>query len=205
RRATRQAGQAQIIHRVEPDRIPMIEADPNLGVGRAKRVESKWLTFRIAKEPMNTFKLPQAIAPAIDVPSIVENITMGSGKANSAFLTASHMFAGASDSFPTYAPEKARVLLAGAGYPKDEGLRELTCHVSVGFSPKTNEYGQFTVQTLADIGIKVTLQTLERAKYNQMLFGPRAGDLFDHGWFIATTDPEVLLSSLFRATPIPRG
>ncbi len=179
----------------------MIEADPNLGVGRAERVESKWLTFRIAKEPMNTLKLPQAIAHGIDVASIIENIMMGSGEANSPFLTASH----APDSFPTYAPEKAKVPLAGAGYRKGKGLRELTCHVSVGFCPKTNEYGQFIVQTLADIGIKVTLQTLEVAKYNQMLFGPGAGDLFEQGWFIATTDPEVLLSSLLRATPIPTG
>lgn len=183
----------------------MMEPDPNLGVGRVKRVESKWLTFRVAKEPMNTLKLRQAIAHAIDVASIVERIMMGSGEANSAFLTASHMFAGASDSFPTYAPEKARVPLAGAGDPKDEGLRELTCHVSVGFCPKTNEYGEFIVQTLADIGIKMTLQALETSKYNQMIFGPGAGDLFDHGWFIDTTDPEALLSSLFRATPIPRG
>ncbi|NVK60585.1 MAG: hypothetical protein HWE37_10995 [Rhodobacteraceae bacterium] len=205
RRATLQPWQAQIIDRDEPDRIPMIEPDPNLGVGRAEWVESKWLTFRIAQEPMNTLKLPQAIAPAIDVASIVENIMMGSGKANSALLTASHMFAGASDSCPTYAPEKAKALLAGAGYRKGEGLRELTCHVLVGFCPKTNEYGQFIVQTLADIGIEVTLQTLEVAKYNQMLFGPGAGDLFDHGWFVATTDPEVLLSSLLRATPIPTG
>lgn len=199
RLAALQAGQAQIIDRVEPDQIALVEADPNLAIQRVNTVESKWLTFRVANEPMNNPKLRQAIAHAIDVPSIIEFIMLGSGQENSSFLTSSHMFAGQSPLFPTYDPEKAAALLAEAGYPGGEGLRELTYYVSVGFYPKTKEYGQFIVQNLADIGIRVNLQTLEVAKYNQMLFDPKAGDLFDHGWFIATTDPEVLLSSLFRA------
>ncbi|SDE82809.1 extracellular solute-binding protein, family 5 Middle [Salipiger thiooxidans] len=99
----------------------MIEPDPNLGVGRVKRVESKWLTFRVAKEPMNTLKLRQAIAHAIDVASIIENIMMGSGEANNAFLTASHMFAGASDSFPTYAPERPWRCLPGPATRRARG------------------------------------------------------------------------------------
>lgn len=198
RLAALQSGQAQIIDRVEPDQIAVIEGNPNLVLQRVNTVESKWMAFRVANEPMDNQKLRQAIAHAIDVPSIIQYIMLGSGEVNSCFITSAHNFSGPSDTFPKYDPEKAKQLLAEAGYPNGEGLRELTYYVSVGFYPKTREYGQLVVQNLADIGIKVNLQTLEVARYNQMLFDPNAGDLYDHGWFISTRDPEVLLSSLFR-------
>ncbi|MCB1512668.1 MAG: ABC transporter substrate-binding protein, partial [Hyphomicrobiaceae bacterium] len=204
RLAALQSGQAQIIDRVEPDQIATIEADPNLAVQRVNTVESKWLTFRVANAPMDNLKLRQAIAHAIDVPSIVKFILMDSGQVNTCFLTAAQTFSEDSSTFPKFDPEKAKALLAEAGYPNGEGLRELTYYVSVGFYPKTREYGQLIVQNLADIGIKVNLQTLEVAKYNQLLFDPNAGDLFDHGWFIASYDPEVLLSSLFRTALVTK-
>jgi peptide/nickel transport system substrate-binding protein len=204
RLAALQSGQAQIIDRVEPDQIAAIEGDPKLAVQRVNTVESKWLTFRVANAPMDNPKLRQAIAHAIDVPSIVQFILMGSGEVNTSFLTAAQNFSEKSGTFPTYDPEKAKLLLAEAGYPNGQGLRELTYYVSVGFYPKTREYGQLIVQNLADIGIKVNLQTLEVAKYNQLLFDPKAGDLFDHGWFIASRDPEVMLSSLFRTALVTK-
>ncbi|CAM5761445.1 HTH-type transcriptional regulator SgrR [Labrys miyagiensis] len=204
RLAALQSGQAQIIDRVEPDQVVVIQGDANLAVQRVNTVESKWLTFRVANEPMNNPKLRQAIAHAIDVPSIVQYILLSSGEVNTSFLTSSQSFSGPSDTFPKYDTEKAKALLAEAGFPGGAGLRELTYYVSVGFYPKTREYGQLIVQNLADIGIKVNLQTLEVAKYNQLLFDPKAGDLFDHGWFIASRDPEVMLSSLFRTALVTK-
>ncbi|MGD1037087.1 MAG: ABC transporter substrate-binding protein [Roseiarcus sp.] len=204
RLAALRSGQAQIIDRVEPDQIAVIEAEPTLAVQRVNTVESKWMTFRVANPPMDNQKLRQAIARAVDVPSIVKYILLGDGEPNNCFLTAAHKFYGKSEIFPTYDPEKAKQLLAEAGFPQGKGLRELTYYVSVGFYPKTREYGQLVVQNLADIGIKVNLQTLEVAKYNQLLFDPKAGDLFDHGWFIAARDPEVLLSSLFRTALVTK-
>lgn len=204
RLAALQSGQAQIIDRVEPDQIAVVEANANLSLQRVNTVESKWTAFRVANEPMDNQKLRQAIAHAIDVPSIIEYIMLGSGEVNSCFVTSAHDFSGPSETFPKYDPEKAKQLLAEAGYPGGEGLRELTYYVSVGFYPKTREYGQLIVQNLADVGIKVNLQTLEVARYNQLLFDPKAGDLFDHGWFISTRDPEVMLSSLFRTALVTK-
>jgi peptide/nickel transport system substrate-binding protein len=208
RLAALQSGQAQIIDRVEPDQIAVIEADPNLAVQRTPTVESKWTAFRIEKAPMDNVKLRQAIAHAIDVPTIVENIMMGSGEVNTSFLTSMQEFSEDSPTYPKFDKEKAKALLAEAGYPNGEGLRELEYCVSVGFYPKTKEYGEFIIQNLSDIGIKARLQTLEVARYNQMLFDPMACDLYDHGWFIASKDPEVMLLSLFRnalvtGKPIP--
>ncbi len=208
RLAALQSGQAQIIDRVEPDQIPVIEASPDLKVARTPTVESKWTAFRIEKAPMDNVKLRQAIAHAIDVPTIVENIMMGSGEVNTSFLTSMQEFSEKSPTFPKFDPVKAKQLLAEAGYPGGAGLRPLEYCVSVGFYPKTKEYGEFIVQNLADVGINARLQTLEVARYNQLLFDPQACDLYDHGWFIASKDPEVMLLSLFRnalvtGKPIP--
>ena len=44
--------------------------------------------------------------------------------------------------YPEYDPDKAQKLLAEAGFPKGEGLPELTYYTSVGFYPKTKEYAE---------------------------------------------------------------
>lgn len=197
RLAALRSGQADIIDRVEPHQLADVESDPRLAITRTPTVESKWLAFRAAKPPMDNPQLRQAIAHAINVPQIVEVVLQGSGTVNTSYFSPSHQFHSDSPTFPRYDPERARELLAEAGYPDGEGLRTLDLMVSVGFYPMTKEYGEVIVQNLADVGIDVKLTTLETARYNQGLFDPEMGDLYDHGWFLGSYDANAVMMSLF--------
>lgn len=197
RLAALKSGQADIIDRVEPHQIAEIENDPNLEINRTDTVESKWLAFRAAKAPMDNATLRRAIAHAINVEEIVDVLLSGSGTVNTSYFSPAHHYHADSPTFPEYDPEKAKELLAEAGYPGGEGLRTLEVMVSVGFYPRTKEYGELIVQNLADVGIKAELTTLETARYNQGLFDPEMGDIYDHGWFLGSYDANSVMMSLF--------
>ena len=197
RRAALQTGEAQIIDRVEPDEVSLIEADSNLRVWRSINMEAKWLSMRVNYPPMDNQKLRQAIFYAIDRETIVNDILFGSGKVTDSYLTSSQDFYKPDPNFPTYNPEKAKALLAEAGYPNGEGLPELTVMFSVGFYPKNKEIGEFFIQNLADVGIKADLTLMEVAAYNQNLFIYDSFHIVDHGWFLAAPDPDGIFNSLF--------
>ena len=76
--------------------------------------------------------------------------------------------------YPEYSPEKCQALLAEAGFPKGEGLPELEYITSVGFYPKTKEYGEVITAMLQEQGFQVTLSVLEIAAWNERLYDRQA-------------------------------
>ena len=56
--------------------------------------------------------------------------------------------------YPEYNPEECQRLLAEAGFPKGEGLPELEYITSVGFYPKTKEYGEVITAMLQEQGFR---------------------------------------------------
>jgi peptide/nickel transport system substrate-binding protein len=197
RMAALQTGEVQMIDRVEPDEPKIIEADPNLKVWRSINMEAKWLSMRVNMPPMDNKLLRQAIFYAIDRETIVNDVLFGSGKATDSYLTSTQDFYAPDPNFPTYNPEKAKALLAEAGYPNGEGLEELTVMFSVGFYPKNKEIGEFFIKNLEEVGIKANLTLMEVAAYNQNLFIHDSFHIVDHGWFLAAPDPDGIFNSLF--------
>lgn len=72
-----------------------------------------------------------------------------------------------------YNPEKARELLAEAGYP--DGF-EVTLHYGPGRYLMDTEVVEAVQSYLADVGIKVKVIPLEWAAYGAMLRKPPRGD-----------------------------
>jgi peptide/nickel transport system substrate-binding protein len=205
RLAALQTGEAQIIDRVEPDQVAVIEADPNLAVSRVFNTEFKWCTFRVNMPNISKAQVRQAIAYAIDRETIVNDIMLGSGKLADSFLSSAQDCYVPDPNFPKYDPEKAKELLAAAGYPNGEGLPELNYMTSIGFYPKTKEYGEFIVQNLADVGIKAKLSVMEVAVWNQNIYIHDSAEIADQGWFCTPPDPDIVINTLFRTTGMTSG
>lgn len=93
--------------------------------------------------------------------------------------------------YPKYDPEKAKQLLAEAGYPNGEGLRELEYITSVGFYAKTKEYGEAIVQMMKDIGINFKLNPMESAAWIGIHEKHDVGDMTDGGFFSPAIDQET--------------
>lgn len=198
RLAALQTGEADIIERVEAEQVAQIEADANVDYMTLVSIEQKNLVFKWQMEPMNQQLVRQAIAYAIDRETIVNDIMGGYASLADCFVSPVSWGYASAKGYPTYDPEKAKALLAEAGYPGGEGLPELTYFTSVGFYPKTKEYGEFIVSNLAAVGINCKLEPMETASWLDGLYQPTSGFMCDTGWMPPGVEPDLVIGAFYR-------
>lgn len=191
------AGEADIVEGLGPDEAKHLIGNSHATVQHTTSTDSIMLAFRTQTHPMNNAKLRQAIAYAIDVPTIVKRIYGGYAVANHMFGQP-HTYGFHPDPhFFHFNPGRAKALLAEAGYPHGRGLRKLTLISPIGNYPKTLEISEYMVQNLANIGINVHLETMDETSWADALFKPE-GDMILHGWLVPTPDRNAWYTSLFR-------
>jgi peptide/nickel transport system substrate-binding protein len=190
-------GQADIVEQLGPNDVKSIVSSSNAKVVHTESTEAMILDFRTQTAPMNDPALRRAICYAIDVPSIVKNIWSGYAVANTFYGQPNTLGYKADPNYFHYDPEKAKSLLASAGYPGGAGLRTLDFLSVAGAYPLTSEYSQLIVKNLADVGIKVKLSMLDEPSWTDALFKPK-GDMILHGWLVPTPDRTAWYSALFK-------
>ncbi len=198
RLAALQTGEADIIERVEAEQVPQIEADNSVKYMTLTSIEQKNLVFKWKMPPMNEELVRKAIAYAIDRQTIVDDIMGGYATMADSFVSSVSWGYAPAAEYPTYDPEKAKALLAEAGYPNGEGLSELTYFTSVGFYPKTKEYGEFIVANLAAVGIKCKLEPMETASWLDALYQDKSGYMCDTGWMPPGVEPDLVIGAFYR-------
>lgn len=205
RLAALQSGEADLIERVDSEQIPTIQADANLELITLPSIEQKNLVFKWAVPPTEEALVRKAISYAIDRETIVNDIMQGYATVADSFVSPVAWGYAPAEGFPTYDPEMAKALLVEAGYPNGEGLPELTYLTSVGFYPKTKEYGEVIVSNLADVGIKCTLQPMETASWLNALYTPNSGNMVDTGWMPPALEPDMTLAALYKNPGLTTG
>ncbi|MBO9112399.1 ABC transporter substrate-binding protein, partial [Agrobacterium sp. S2/73] len=83
------------------------------------------------------------------------------------------------------------------------GLPPLEYITSVGFYPKTKEYGEMLTAMLQEQGFNVSLTVLEPAAWNEQLYhrpGGGPGHMVDCGWSTASPEPDLVLRTHFHST-----
>lgn len=192
---------AHIVDRLETELVPRVEASPLAYVDRTLVIEHVWLHFRNNKYPFkDNAELRRALAYAIDREGIHKYIMEGSGDSPKGFISPVQFgFMGEHPDNPKYDPEKAKELLAKAGYPGGEGLPTLELIVPVGFYPKTLEYAQYIAQTAEEVGINIDVQPHETAAWNEKLYNHEEGHMIFCGWLPGTPEPDTVLRQNFRS------
>jgi peptide/nickel transport system substrate-binding protein len=193
-----QTGEAQITERVESEQVPLIEADKNLVVVKHLATENKAVFYTYPIKPMENNTLRQALSYAIDRNSIVTDIMQGFGKLAESHLSPEQWGWAPAANLPTYDPKKAADLLTQAGYPGGKGLDGLVYYTSVGFYPKTKEYGEVIVQNWSDVGVKVEFRPMEVGTWLKYIYEPSL-PMADAGWAPPNLDPDATLYALFRS------
>ncbi|GAA4724661.1 ABC transporter substrate-binding protein [Brevibacillus fulvus] len=121
-------------------------------------------------------KVREAIDLAIDKQAIVDNILAGGGTVTRTRVTPGNF--GADPSLygtSLYDPEKAKQLLAEAGYAN--GL-EITLSSPSGRYLKDKETAELIQAMLGEVGIKVNLDLQEWSKFNEQYRGKKMNELF---------------------------
>lgn len=148
--------------------ISSATADEKLTILSTPSIRVNYLGFNHKDEIMGNELVRQAISHAIDKEAIVTAQLEGQGIAIKSFVPAAKM--GFYDGFEgyDYDIEKAKELLAQAGYA--DGFK---CTLSVAAGTQ-DLCAQVIQANLKDVGIEVTINTMESAAFNEHMNGGQA-------------------------------
>jgi ABC-type transport system substrate-binding protein len=101
-----------------------------------------------------------------------------------------------------YDPERARRLLAAAGFPNGRGLPPLV--LQLGANPRTLSVAEAVQQQLAELGIRVELRQVSFPQHLSMVREGRCM-LWRTNWIADYPDPENFLALFYSAYAAPGG
>jgi peptide/nickel transport system substrate-binding protein len=152
--------------------------------------------FNVERPPFTDVRVRRAIAHAIDPTIIVERLLEGCVQPARGILP---------PALPGYSPdvrrlpfdrERARKLLAEAGFPGGRGLPPIAYHFNTGDA--NQRIAELLQAQLKEIGITLELRRLDWAAHIKLVDEGGAG-FFRQGWIADYPDPENFLSVLFHS------
>ena len=167
RLAALQAGDIDLIGAaVPPEQVQLIDAAPDLKTYAGTATTEITVAMNNARPPFDDIRVRQAITHAIDKHAIVEGAFFGQGTVIGTHMTpAEPYYIDLTDTYP-YDPERARALLAEAGYA--EGLSfDFELPEPYPFERRT---GEVIAQQLREVGIDVNLSVVEWGTWIQRIF-----------------------------------
>lgn len=201
-----QSGELLMIKDVPTEEIPSFEGREDYYVEPI--IGTYYVSLNLNKEPFNIKEVRQALSLAIDRDYVAGTLMQGTYTAATSFMgpgwvdtDGSEFQANANGGKPYMDNsdfeanvEKAKQLLADAGYPNGEGLPQLTYSTNdTGYHKVVAEYLQ---QAWAEIGVDLKVETVEWASFTPMR---RNGDyeISRNGWIGDYTDPSNMLELLY--------
>ncbi|MGE3909552.1 MAG: ABC transporter substrate-binding protein, partial [Chloroflexota bacterium] len=147
-------------------------------------------------EPFKDKRVRQALNYAVDVDSIIKNTLNGYGRPIATSVVPEAFAYDASIKPYPYDPEKAKALLAEAGYANgfDVGL-----DTSDGRYPQDKEIATVLAGQLAKVGINVKVQTFEWGSFYQGVQAKKRAPIHNIGMSTELFDPDNTFSTHFHS------
>lgn len=185
-----QSGDADFIWPVPTESMQALAGDTNIYVGAEEGMVVRYLFMNNQKAPFNDKRVRQAVNYAINKDAYIAVVKNGLSSAASSIIGPATQHYKGNDPYP-YDPEKAKELLAEAGYP--DGFEcTLICASTTG----NLKQGEFLQQQLAQVGITMNINALESAVVNDKVEnvdkpGAEAEvEMYVIGWSSSTGDAD---------------
>jgi peptide/nickel transport system substrate-binding protein len=161
-----QSGGVDGIDNVGTEDFETVSGDSNLQLIEREPLNVFYLGFNVDKPPFDNEQLRQAIGYAVDKDRIIENFYPEGSIAADQFLPPGiPQYQDGAETF-TYDPDRARELLAEAGYPNGVDLGVLSYRATVrGYLPQPPQVASDIRDQLAQVGITVALDEQEEGAF----------------------------------------
>ena len=190
-----QTGEVQLINAVPYIRIPELEGNPNLRVETVPSPRVFFVVIDPREAPFDDPRVRQALNHAIDVDAIINSLYLGHAtRLATVFDTGSLGYN--PDLAPLeYDPEKAKQLLAEAGYP--DGF-ETTFNAFTGSIADHSQAAQAITDYLRNVGINVNLNMMEFGAFGPVRVANEAGPLFIYSFGNWAGEPSFMLQWMMQ-------
>ena len=191
-------GTLDLIVGVPPDFVAQLEGNPKLGVQKQVGAHVWYVGINNQKKPFDDKRVRQAPNYAVNKEAIVRDVLKGTGAASKGpVLPGTWGAEPALKAYP-YDPERAKKLLADAGYPNGFST---TMWVPESGSGMQSPVPMATVMqsNLRAVGVNVTLQTMEWGSFIARLRS-KEQELFALSWMAGTEDPDMVMYPLLHSS-----
>lgn len=195
------SGEIDIMDGLNPDDAAGVDSDSNLVLYERAENNFGYVGFNTQKEPFTNKELRQAISYAIDRQAIADALYAGYAVSAKNPLPPGYM--GYNDDVEPYAydPEKAKELLAEAGFADGLEIDLWTMPVARPYMPDPETVAVIIQSNLADIGITANIVREEWAPYLEKTMNGEH-EMYMLGWSGTNGDPDYFLSSLLHGNNI---
>lgn len=189
-----ETGEVDIAYDIEPIDSERVATHKDLQFTEQEAPSLDYIGFNMKKKPFDNKKVRQAIATAVNIDDLIEAVLMGAGtKANSPIGPKVFGYNPNAKSYE-FNVEKAKQLLAEAGYP--DGFETV---IWTNDNPIRMQVCQIVQAQLKEIGIEMKIEPMEWGAY---LESTARGDhdMFILGWGTTTGDADYGLYALFHSS-----
>ena len=183
--------QFQVVERINPRDLSTVASDPNVVTVETAHATPNLVAMNPNVAPFDNKLLRQAVSYALDRQAIVDNISFGTGYVTPMPFPKDAWFF-ISEPTPVFDIEKAKSLLAEAGYP--DGIEVTMTHINRTID---TQIAQIMKAQLEEVGITMTIESLERTTWVD-LWSAGEGQLGLLQGGMSPDDPDTQ-TGLFRA------
>ncbi|RNB82394.1 glutathione ABC transporter substrate-binding protein [Brevibacillus fluminis] len=194
-----ETGEAQIAEPLPVTEIERVQASSSMNLYRSEAFGTEFIGFNTKKKPFDDVRVRQAISHAIQTDAIISGVFNQVG--TKVYSTMGSKVFGANTSLKgyDYDPNKAKQLLAEAGYPN--GFKTT---LWTGDRKERINTAEVVQSQLKGIGIDVDVKVLEYGAYLDAEDNGET-DMFISGWGNATGDADYNQYNLFHTSSLGKG
>src|SRR5881396_2301034 len=191
-------GGLDLIVGVPADNVAPLEKNPKLTLLKQVGAHVWYLGMNNQKKPFDDKRVRQALNYAVNKDAIVNDVLNGTGAASKGpVLPGTWGADGALKPYP-YDPDRARKLLAEAGYPN--GFTTTLWVPESGSGMQAPVAMSTVIQSnLKAVGVNVTMQTMEWGAYLAKLRS-KEQELFALSWMAGMEDPDMVMYPLLHSS-----
>lgn len=204
RLAELEAGSIDIAVNLAPDDYDTVASNANLELALSSAdLRIGYVGMHQANKPFDDLRVRQAIAYAIDKDAIIEAFYGDLGSVAAEFIPPAMFGHSGLEAYP-YDPEKAKALLAEAGYPNGFDTQFWYMPVSRPYYPNPKDLAEAFASYLADVGINAELMTEDWGIYlDDYALGKFP--IYMLGWSADFADPDNFIAPFFNASNAVSG
>ncbi|MBY0554493.1 ABC transporter substrate-binding protein [bacterium] len=198
------SGECHVMSEPQPQDLDQIKALKNVKLISTEGLNVSYVAFNTTKKPFDNLKVREAVSMAMNQKSYVDIIYRNQGTAAKNPIPPTMWSYNNSTTANSYDVEKAKKLLAEAGYPKGFETDLWTLPVSRPYLPNGKKLGELMQADLAKIGVKAKLVTFDWPTY---LEKSKKGEhqMAQMGWTGDNGDPDNFMNVLLGCGAIQAG
>jgi peptide/nickel transport system substrate-binding protein len=199
-----QSGEIQVAAAISPQLIPVVQSQPNLKIEMTTGGIHTWFAMLNTEEgPLKNVKVRQALNYAINRDDLVKNLLKDTAVPSSSFSYPNTWAYNPASEIYKYDPEKAKQMLAEAGFPSGFTLRYIVPASGSGMVAPT-QIANVMQSDLAKIGVKVEITTQDWNTYLASIQGGLSQkgatyDMAQFSWMSTTDDPGLYVNYFLQA------